>query len=171
MKRRLQLLRGLSLLAVFSLVISQATWAQQVTANITGTVADQSGAPIVGATVTASDSNRGTVWTTKTNESGIFNILIVAEPAKLLGYEVGTLADYIAMLALSQAGSLDTCQDMPSISNLLVKDCGSSAIKITDADLAYLRGLYSLPKGYSLSTQRSGIGFQMKKVLVTDKGG
>jgi carboxypeptidase family protein len=48
--------------------------AQQVTANITGTVVDQSGAPIVGATVTASDNNRGTLWTAKTNESGIFNI-------------------------------------------------------------------------------------------------
>jgi len=111
-------------------------------------------------------------WRLKSGfESGIYNILVVAEPAKLLDYEIGTLADYIAMLTLSQAGSLDTCQDMPSISNLLVKGCTSVASKITDADLAYLRGLYSLPTGYSLSTQRSGIGFQMKKVLVTDKGG
>src|SRR5437764_1167405 len=47
---------------------------QQVTANITGTVMDPSGAPIVGATVTASDANRGTVWTARSNESGIFNI-------------------------------------------------------------------------------------------------
>jgi hypothetical protein len=111
-------------------------------------------------------------WRLKSGfESGIFNILVVAEPAKLLEYEVGTLADYVAMLVLSQAGSLDTCQDMPSISNLLVKGCTSSANKITDADLAYLRGLYSLPTGYTLTTQRSGIGFQMRKVLVTDKGG
>ena len=72
--KRLLSLRGLSLLAVFSLVISQPMWSQQVTGNITGTVADPSGAPIVGATVTASDNNRGTVWTTKTNDSGIFNI-------------------------------------------------------------------------------------------------
>ena len=74
MKRRLQSLRGLSLLAVFTLVISQATLAQQVTANITGTVLDPTGAPIIGATVTASDTNRGTVYTAKTNESGIYNI-------------------------------------------------------------------------------------------------
>ena len=104
-------------------------------------------------------------------ESGIYNALIVAEPAKLLDYEIGSLADYIAMLALSQAGSLDTCQDMPSISNLLAKGCASASTKITDADLAYLRGLYSLPNGYSLTGQRNGIGYQMKKVLVTDKGG
>jgi hypothetical protein len=110
-------------------------------------------------------------WRLKSSyESGIYNALIVAEPAKLLDYEIGSLADYIAMLALSQAGFLDVCQDMPSISNLLAKGCASAPTKITDADLAYLRGLYSLPKGYSLTSQRSGIGFAMKKALVTDKG-
>src|SRR4051812_47916611 len=34
--------------------------------------------------------------------SSLFNVLIVAEPAKLYEYEIGTLADYVAMLALSQ---------------------------------------------------------------------
>lgn len=111
-------------------------------------------------------------WRLKSGyDSGIFNTLIVAEPAKLLDYEIGSLADYIAMLALSQAGSLDMCQDMSSISNLLAKGCPSASNKITDADLAYLRGLYGLPNGYSLTGQRNGIGFLMKKVLVTDKGG
>jgi hypothetical protein len=110
-------------------------------------------------------------WRLKSSyDSGIYNALIVAEPAKLLDYEIGSLADYIAMLALSQAGSLDQCQDMPSISNLLAKGCPSASNKITDADLAYLRGLYKLPSGYSLTGQRNGIAFQMKKILVTDKG-
>jgi hypothetical protein len=96
-------------------------------------------------------------WRLKSGfESGIFNTLIVAEPAKLIDYEIGSLADYIAMLALSQAGSLDICQDMPSISNLLAKGCASASTKITDADLAYLRGLYRLPTGYSLTGQRNG---------------
>jgi hypothetical protein len=111
-------------------------------------------------------------WRMKSGQdSGYYNVLIVAEPAKLLDYEVGSLADYITMLALSQPASLDNCQEMPSISNLLVKDCSSAANKITDADLAYLRGLYSLPRGYLLASQRDGIGYQMKKTLVTDKGG
>jgi hypothetical protein len=111
-------------------------------------------------------------WRLKSSyEAGIYNALIVAEPAKLLDHEIGSLADYIAMLTLSQAGFLDVCQDMPSISNLLAKGCPSISNKITDADLAYLRGLYSLPKGYSLISQRNGIGFVMKKALVTDKGG
>jgi hypothetical protein len=104
-------------------------------------------------------------------DSGFYNVLIVAEPAKLLDYEVGALADYITMLALSQPASLESCQELPSISNLLAKDCTSAASKLTDGDLAYLRALYKVPRGYALSSQRDGIRYQMKKVLVTDKGG
>lgn len=104
-------------------------------------------------------------------DSGFYNVLIVAEPAKLSDYEVGSLADYIAMLALAQPASLDSCQELPSISNLLAKGCTSASIKITDADLAYLHALYNVPRGYSLSQQRDGMHEWMKKTLVTNKGG
>ena len=103
--------------------------------------------------------------------SGFFNIVIVADPSKLLDYEVGTLGDYIAMMALSQAVSLDTCPDLPSITNLLAKGCASIPGSITDGDLAYLKGLYRVPSGYSMNAQRNEIRYQMKKTLVTDKGG
>jgi hypothetical protein len=102
-------------------------------------------------------------------DSGFKNVLIVAEPAKLFDYEVGSLADYITILALSQPASLDSCQDLPSISNLLAKGCASTAAKISDGDLAYLQGLYSAPDGYSLTGQRDAMEYQMKKTLVTDK--
>lgn len=104
-------------------------------------------------------------------DSGLYNVLIVAEPAKLLDFEVGSLADYITMLALTQPASLDNCQELPSISNMLVKGCTSAATKITDADLAYLHGLYKVPHGYSLSAQKGGIRYDMQKTLVTEKGG
>jgi hypothetical protein len=103
--------------------------------------------------------------------SGFFNALIVAEPAKLLDYEVGSLADYIAMLALSQPASLDSCLELPSISNMLAPGCASVSNRITDGDLAYLRALYKMPDGTSLTVQRDEIMFRMKKTLVTDKGG
>lgn len=104
-------------------------------------------------------------------DSGFYNVLIVAEPAKLTDYDVGTTADYITMLALSQAASLDRCQELPSISNLLAKDCASASKRITDGDLAYLQGLYKVPTGYSFSAQRNQMRFEMKKTLITDKGG
>jgi hypothetical protein len=103
--------------------------------------------------------------------SGFFNALIVAEPAKLFDYEVGSLADYITMLALSQPASQDSCQELPSISNLLAPGCASTTSRITDGDLAYLHGLYTLYGGEFLAAQRDHLRYEMKKVLVTDKGG
>lgn len=82
--------------------------------------------------------------------NGFFNVLIVAEPTKLLDYEIGSLADYVTMLALSQPASLDSCQQLPSISNMLAKGCSSVPSRITDGDLAYLRALYKMPDGSGL---------------------
>ena len=55
------------------LCVMQPAWGQQVTAAITGTVVDPGGAPINDATVTATDTDRGTVYTTKTANGGVFN--------------------------------------------------------------------------------------------------
>jgi Carboxypeptidase regulatory-like domain len=53
---------------------ANATFAQEVTATITGTVTDPSGAAVAGATVTAISVERGTKYTADTNESGIYRI-------------------------------------------------------------------------------------------------
>jgi len=52
-----------------------AALAQTVTATITGTISDPSGAAITGATVTATDSDRGTSWPTTSNQDGIYNLV------------------------------------------------------------------------------------------------
>jgi hypothetical protein len=52
-----------------------AAWSQEVTANIVGTITDPSGAPIKGADVVATDTERGTVWNAKTNDTGEYNLL------------------------------------------------------------------------------------------------
>ena len=48
--------------------------AQEVTAGITGTVVDPSGAAVQGATATAKDTQRGTAYTAQTDQAGIFTI-------------------------------------------------------------------------------------------------
>ncbi|HTP30967.1 MAG TPA: carboxypeptidase regulatory-like domain-containing protein [Candidatus Acidoferrales bacterium] len=48
--------------------------AQESSAAITGKIADPSGAALAGATVVATDADRGTVWTTRTNEEGVYTI-------------------------------------------------------------------------------------------------
>jgi hypothetical protein len=66
MDRRLLLVIGLACFA------SSNSFAQEVSAGVTGRVTDPSNSAIVGAAVTAKDLARGTEWTTKTNEDGIF---------------------------------------------------------------------------------------------------
>src|SRR5580658_5831789 len=46
--------------------------AQETTAAVNGTITDPSGAPIVGATVTAIDTARGTAYPTQTNTYGAY---------------------------------------------------------------------------------------------------
>src|SRR6266849_1445205 len=76
MKKLQTLGLGLFLMTLVALLCSaNAAWGQDVTATITGTITDSSGAPLAGATVTAKDTDRGTVWSATTNESGIYNIL------------------------------------------------------------------------------------------------
>src|SRR5262249_11162425 len=73
-KRRLQSLRGPSVVAILFLTLTPLAWSQEVTANITGLVTDPSGAPIVGATATATDTQRGTNFSATTNSAGIYSI-------------------------------------------------------------------------------------------------
>jgi hypothetical protein len=97
--------------------------------------------------------------------SEFFNVIIVAEPAKLMDFEIGTLADYIAMLALSQPGNLDSCEALPSITNLLSPGCSTIARTITEGDLAYLRGLYKMSPAGSVGGQRAEVRYQMEQAL------
>jgi hypothetical protein len=62
------------MLSMALLLASGTTWAQKVTAAITGKVTDSSGAAIAGAKVTATDLERGTVQTTVTNSDGDYNL-------------------------------------------------------------------------------------------------
>ena len=76
-------------------------------------------------------------------------------------YQVGTLADYIAMLALSQVASLDACQPLGSIVNLLAPRCANAPAQLTTSDMGYLRGIYSMSADGNLRMQQDGITHSM----------
>src|SRR6516165_800105 len=59
---------------LFLLWGANATFAQEVTATITGTVIDSSGAAVAGASVTAKSVERGVPYTGVTNDAGIYRI-------------------------------------------------------------------------------------------------
>jgi len=56
------------------LVAPTAGWGQQVTASFTGQISDPTGAQIAGAKVTATDTQRGTQYSTLTNQDGRYNL-------------------------------------------------------------------------------------------------
>jgi hypothetical protein len=97
--------------------------------------------------------------------STFYHIIIVADPNRLLDHEIGSLADYIAMLALTQLSSLDSCQQLPSIVNLLAPGCASPGTALTDSDLGYLKGLYHMRADGKLSVQQDEISYQMQRSL------
>lgn len=98
--------------------------------------------------------------------SAFYHVVIVADINRLSGYEAGPLADYIAMLALTQLNSLDTCQSLPSVENMLAKGCESKTGALTANDIAYLRGLYKMsPDRISLISQKSDIADRMNQSL------
>jgi hypothetical protein len=97
--------------------------------------------------------------------SSFYHVIIAAEPDKLLTYEIGSLADYIAMLALTQVNSLDTCQRLPSIVNMLAPGCDLRTNALTENDLAYLRGLYKMSLDRNLRVQQDEMANQMERSL------
>jgi hypothetical protein len=99
--------------------------------------------------------------------SSYFHAIIVADPNKLGDYEIGTLADHIAMLALAQPAAEEACADLPSILDMTSGQChkDAPAKTLTSADAGYLRGLYQAEPGASLRTQKDGIAFRVKDAL------
>jgi hypothetical protein len=100
-------------------------------------------------------------------QSELSTAVILMDTQKIAGLQIGPLADYVTMLALSQGQSYDTCQDVPTINNLMAPNCAAELkpVALTDIDATYLRGLYKMDAGQSYRGQRSSIVFAMKKEL------
>ena len=100
-------------------------------------------------------------------ESRIMNALIVVDMNKLDGAEIGPLSDYIAMLALSQARSLDDCNDLPSILDRFAASCTARAKPqaMTASDLAYLKALYAADLSAKVYSETSDVTRDMTTTL------
>jgi hypothetical protein len=100
------------------------------------------------------------------------HIVIVVDTTKVTALEMGTLGDYIAMLALSQPERFDACQDLPSITNLMIDPACAPATTVNQIslhDLSYLQGLYKMSIAGSLNVQKSQIRYTMKQKAEGDK--
>lgn len=97
--------------------------------------------------------------------SGLNHVIIIADPGKLADQEIGAVADYIAMLVLAEPRSLDACEALPSILNLLARDCAVPVTGLSGGDLGYLRGLYHMSADGTFGLQKSEIAYQMKQTM------
>ncbi|MES2473936.1 MAG: hypothetical protein V4601_13975 [Pseudomonadota bacterium] len=101
--------------------------------------------------------------------ANLHHVVIIADPTRLLDQEVGPVADYLSMMALSQMQKLDRCQSLPSITNLLVADCPRIPVGLSDIDLGYLRGLYHMEPGRARGVQMHQIIYQMQREVLKDE--
>jgi len=85
--------------------------------------------------------------------------MIVVDTNIVTGKKLGTLADYFALLALSQTRDTARCKTVPSIANLLFADCDAllRADAITETDLAMLTALYQTSDASLQKLQRQRI--------------
>lgn len=76
---------------------------------------------------------------------------ILVDSKAVTGKTVGELADYLALMTLSQAGQYGQCLDTASITNLML-NCGAenTAHALSHVDIALLKGLYQLPRSPQL---------------------
>jgi hypothetical protein len=98
-------------------------------------------------------------------KSVFYNVFVVVDRSKVAGRQIGTIADYVAMLSLSQTNAFATCRNMPSITNFLMQDCGANlkTTALSDADLAFLRGVYKTLGGDNMNLQIGDIVREMEK--------
>ena len=96
--------------------------------------------------------------------SAFYHIIITVDSGKMNGRS--GVNDYVAMLALTELSSLDRCQDMPSIVNMLPTACEQSADTLTPGDLGYLRGLYGMNADKLARGQQNEIASQMEKAML-----
>jgi len=94
-------------------------------------------------------------------------VTIIGDLGKLDDYDTRTLADYVAMLALSQVQAFETCQEIPTIMNLLVPACGldRQTKSLGEIDLAYLGALYHTDPNLAFQYQKIEISHQMEDRL------
>ncbi len=109
----------LATLTVLLFFVPSQSQAQQVTAAITGQVTDPSGAPIVNAKVTATDTERGVDYTTDTNQEGYYRLPTLAVGSykvrvESTGFQTAVQSNIV--LQMNQVAKLDFQLQVGSVS-------------------------------------------------------
>jgi hypothetical protein len=107
-------------------------------------------------------------------QSNFKNVFVVADTKALDGKDLGLLADYLVMLTLSQPRSLNGCNALPSVLDVLATAACAGRDEpdgITPGDAAYLTALYSTDIEAKKASQLSDIAGRMAKILTKASAG
>jgi len=93
------------------------------------------------------------------------NVFIVVDANVISGRPVGPIADYLALLSLSHMadGGGVSCGELASVANYLASDCAENlkTAALSNADVAYLQGLYQMNPTYVGILERAQINEHM----------
>lgn len=95
--------------------------------------------------------------------SEIVNAILIADTRKVAGYTIGSISDYLAVLALSMEQTPDECDPLPSVLDLMTPNCrdANKPAGVTAGDLAFLKGLYLTDLSAAPALERENIYAQM----------
>ena len=99
--------------------------------------------------------------------SELAQVFVIVDANQTKTYQLATVADYIAVLALAEMKIAGACQKLQSVTNLIFTDCDAAfkANAITVADTAYLKAIYNVKPSDPFRLQRADIVSEMKKAL------
>ncbi|HEY2051392.1 MAG TPA: hypothetical protein VGH03_18795 [Caulobacteraceae bacterium] len=102
-----------------------------------------------------------------TLSSEFANVLVIVDQAKVAGASTQAIADYVAVMALSQISDLDDCNELPSVLDLLAKGCAPPRTPemLTASDLAYLKALYGTETRLEASFSRGAMTTRLAQSL------
>ncbi len=109
-------------------------WGQEVTASITGTITDQSGAAVPGVTVTATSQERGLSYVAVTNDIGLYRIAQLPVGSYTLkvektGFAAASYPPFV--LTLNQVARIDVAMKVGQASET-VEVTGAAPVMETD---------------------------------------
>ena len=95
----------------------------------------------------------------------IVHSLILADANKVSDAKIGTISDYVAVLALARWQGLERCNAIPTILNLMADGCDAEGAPeaATPQDMALLSGLYSVDPREFGTQQRASIASAIRK--------
>ncbi len=104
--------------------------------------------------------------------SHIVAVTAVASMDAMRFHELGSIADYLALVILSQTQAFEKCEKMETVANLLVPRCDldNRVTGLMPGDIAFLKALYRADTGGSLVAQQASITAEMKKLVAAEAG-